>query len=105
MRNDVEFLRRLLLYLEERQVSPRATIIIDMEADAFDLDCDARMLKESLNLLLDLDYIEGPGLDDAVWLFRKLSRKGALFLDTVRHPADWDRLKRRYADTFKPNES
>lgn len=93
--HDVELLRTALLYLETRQVSPRATVIIDLREDAADLAYDERIFEDGLNLLLDLDYIEGPGPDaTGFWLFRKLTRKGLEFVRATRDPADWTRMKK-----------
>jgi hypothetical protein len=92
--HDVELLRTALLYLETRQVSPRATVIIDLRDEAADLDYDQQVFENGLNLLLDLDYIEGPGSDaQGLWLFRKLTRKGIEFVRATRDPADWTRMK------------
>ena len=106
LQHDIEFLRLLLLWLEERQVSPRATVIIDLHSEAVEMDCDPLTLEDGLCLLLDLDYIEGPGSEDGgLWLFRKLSHKGSKFVQSARLPADWSRLKRHYAGgptPFKP---
>lgn len=92
--HDVELLRTALLYLETRQVSPRATVVIDVRDGAADLDYDEQRFEDGLNLLLDLDYIEGPGPEaDGLWLFRKLTRKGIEFVRATRDPADWTRMK------------
>jgi hypothetical protein len=96
--HDVELLRVALLYLETRQVSPRATVIIDLRDEAADLDYDQQVFEDGLNLLLDLDYIEGPGSDaNGLWLFRKLTRKGIEFVRATRDPADWARMKHQRA--------
>ena len=93
---DFELLRLILLHLEDRQTSPRATVIIELAAEAEAVACDAGSLEDGLNLLLQLGYIEGPGAEaNGFWLFRKLSRKGAEFVRLARDPADWSRLKHR----------
>jgi hypothetical protein len=100
---DVEVLRAVLLYLETRQVSPRTTVIIVLREEARDLTDDARELCDGLNLLRDLDYIEGPGADaDDIWLFRKLRPKGVAFVKAARDPEAWDRMKRRHAIRTMP---
>ena len=78
-----------------RQVSPRSTIVIVLRDEAEAFDADHRLLMEAMNILLDIDYIEGPGPEgDDIWLFRKLTRRGIDFVEAAREPADWDRLKR-----------
>lgn len=94
--HDVELLRTALLYLETRQVSPRASVIIFLREEAAALDYDERSFEEALNRLLELDYIEGPGPEaNGLWLFRKLTRKGVEFVRATRDADDWDRLKQR----------
>ena len=97
--HDFEFLRLLLLYLEDRQTSPRATVIVDTRDEAAALDCHPAAFEQGLTLLLDLGYVEGPGADGSgLWLFRKLSRKGVEFVRLAREPKDWLRLKHRYGE-------
>ena len=103
MINDVDLMRELMFVLEQRQVSPRETVIIAIEAEALDLGCLPATVKDSLNVLLDLEYVEGPGSDvDGTWLFRKLTRKGVQFVRAVRDPQDWDRMKQDYAHLQVP---
>ena len=97
MPHDVDLLRDILLYLEGRQVSPRATVMVEVAAEAAELGLDERAFGTGLNLLLDLDYIEGPGAEaGGIWLFRKLTGKGVQFVRAARRPADWDRIKQRH---------
>ncbi len=96
MRPDPDLLRGTLLYLEQRQVSPRSTVIIDIRAESGELLLLEEALEAALNLLLALDYIEGPGTQgNGFWLFRKLTQKGAALVRAARDPADWARLKNR----------
>ncbi len=97
MPHDFEQLRLILLYLEDRQISPRATVIIDTIGEAELVACDAQTFEDGLNRLLELGYVDGPGLGgQGLWLFRKLSRKGIEFVRVAREPADWARLKQCY---------
>ena len=86
MEPDVELIRDLLLALDERQVSPRMTVVIALDEAARDLDRTPEAVARGLDLLLE------PGF----WLFRKRTRKGASFVREARAPAAWARLKRRY---------
>jgi hypothetical protein len=102
LRHDVELLRSILLYLETRQASPRAIVLIMIEDEAAEIGSRADALRDGLELLLELDYIDGPGPDvDGVWLFRKLTRKGIAFLQAARDPAGWDRLKRLHDERVR----
>ncbi len=95
---DVDLLRRLMLMLEERQLSPRQNVVIDSVKEAADLHCSEQVMAEALDRLLAIDYIEGPGIDDeGFFLFRKVTRRGVQFLREARSPRDWDRIKKRYA--------
>ena len=96
MNPDVDLLRLLLLYLETRQVSPRATVLIDLRDEAADLGLAQDLLANSLNLLLDRGYIDGLGEEGAtLWLFRKLTTKGVEFVRAARDPAAWAKIKQR----------
>ena len=95
---DVDLLRRLMLLLEERQLSPRQNVVIDLYGEAADVGSSAQDMAQGLDRLLAIDYIEGPGFDDeGFFLFRKLTRRGLQFLREARHPRDWDKIKKRYA--------
>lgn len=93
---DVDLLREILLYLETRQVSPRATVIVDTRQEALDLSCSQDEFTKSLCFLLDIGYIEGPGAHgDGLWLFRKLTQKGNRFVHAASDLTDWAILKRQ----------
>ena len=95
---DVDLLRRLMLMLEERQLSPRQNVVIDFDGEAAELSCSSQDMAEGLDRLLAIDYIDGPGVDnEGFFLFRKVTRRGVQFLREARHPRDWDRIKKRYA--------
>ena len=94
---DVDLMRALMLMLEDRQLSPRSTVVISLEDEAEALAQPAAEIGFCLNILLKLQYIDGPGADEpGYWLFRKLTRKGITFVDEVRRPKDWVRLKQSY---------
>jgi hypothetical protein len=98
MVHDVDLLRDLLFMLEQRQVSPRATIIVSIDEASYDLNRMPDDIAKSLGVLQALDYIEGPGQDEpGVWLFRKLTRKGVQFVRQMRNPRAWEQMKSRFA--------
>lgn len=98
MKNDVELMRAILFVLESYQVSPRAVVVVSIDEEAVELGCSPDTMETSLNTLLDLDYIDGPGLDEpGYFLFRKLTRKAIRFLEATERPADWERMKRHFA--------
>ena len=98
MAQDVELMRDLMLLLEARELSPRSTVVISLDDEALDTGFKSEDLAASLNVLLDLDYIDGPGQDEpGFWLFRQLTRKGRSFIRATRRPADWERMKRHFA--------
>ena len=98
MIHDVDLMRDLLFLLEERQVSPRSTVVLSIQDEADDLGRLPDVIEASLNMLLDLEYIDGPGRDEpGFWLFRKLTRKGAEFVKATRRPRDWEQMKRHFA--------
>ena len=86
-----------MLALESRQQSPRANVVLSLDDEARDLGRLPEAVATGLDALLKLDYIDGPGPDEpGFWLFRKLTRKGTLFVRETRKPRDWARLKGRY---------
>lgn len=96
--NDVELLRLIMLMLEERQLSPRQTIVISLSDEADALGCTLAEIADGLDRLLAIDYIDGPGADEeGFFLFRKLTRRGKQFVEAARRPRDWDRLKKQYS--------
>ncbi len=97
MTYDVDLMRTLMLILEDRQTSPRATTIISLDDEADALGQEAAAIGFCLNTLLDLEYIDARGEDElGFWLIGKLRRNGASFVDEVRMPQDWKRVKQSY---------
>lgn len=94
---DVDLMRELMFVLESRELSPRSTIILDIDPLAERLERPPALVCESLDALLNLGYIEGPGADGpGMWFFRKLTRKGVFFLQATRSPRDWEQMKRHF---------
>ena len=98
MEHDVELLRELIFSLEERQQSPRATIVLSLREEAVEFGCTPGQIESGLDALLELEYIDGTGHDEepGYWLFRKLTRKGTQFARATRAPRDWERMKRHF---------
>ena len=98
MIHDVDLMRDLLFLLEERQISPRSNVVLSIDDEADVLGELPEAVEAGLNMLLNLDYIDGPGQDEpGFWLFRKLTRKGNEFIKATRRQGDWDRLKRHFS--------
>jgi hypothetical protein len=97
MARDVDLMRQLLLQLEKEQRSPPEAIFAPVEQYARLLDASNREVMAALDLLADLDFIEGPGAwrDDA-WLFRKLTRRGVQLAAAVRDTREWGKVKDVY---------
>ena len=98
MEYDVELLRELMFSLEERQQSPRTTVVVSLVEEAMEFGCTSAQVEASLDALLELEYIDGSGHDEepGYWLFRKLTRKGTQFVRATREPRDWERMKRHF---------
>ncbi len=106
MLQDVDLMRDLLFLLEERQISPRSNIVLSIEAEAEVLGEMPEAIEAGLNMLLELEYIDGPGQDEpGFWFFRKLTRKGNEFVKATRRQGDWERLKHYFAHQVPTAES
>lgn len=98
MRRDVELLRSLLLGLERAQRSPPEPIFIMLDDFARRFDRLPSEIEAHLDLLVDLDFIEGPGAyKDKTWLFRKLTKRGCWLVENIRDVQKWQEIKRDYA--------
>ncbi len=97
MNPNFELLRLVLLYLEATQRSPPEPIFIDVSDLAARFDDRAANVRESLLLLEERGFIEGPGPYGAnSYIFRKLTRKGRILFDALRDPRDWEAAKTLY---------
>ena len=98
MEYDVELLREVMFSLEERQLSPRTTVVLSLVEEAVEFGRTPAQVEASLDALLKLEYIDGGGHDEDLgyWLFRKLTRKGTQFVRATREPRDWERMKRHF---------
>ena len=98
MEYDVELLRTLMFALEERQQSPRTTVVLSLAEEAVDFGRSPVEVEDCLDALLALEYIDGAGHDEepGYWLFRRLTRKGTEFVRATRKPKDWERMKRHF---------
>lgn len=102
MSRDVDVMRRLLLELEKEQRSPPEPVFIPLDKFSRQLDKSTFEIAEALDLLLSLDFIEGPGAYQDAWLFRKLTRRGAQLLDAIRDMRDWAKVKNVYGALLRP---
>lgn len=98
MEYDVELLRELMFALDERQQSPRMTVVLSLPEEARAFGCSPLEIETCLDVLLELEYIDGAGHDEDpnFWLFRRLTRKGTQFVRATRKPRDWERMKRHF---------
>lgn len=96
MARDVELLRLLLLELERDQRSPPEAFFAPVGDYARTLNRSAQEIVAALDLLAELDFIEGPGAYRDDWLFRKLTRRGAQLAAAVRDANEWDKVKEAY---------
>lgn len=98
MEYDVELLRELMFSLEERQQSPRTTVVLSLVEEALEFGRSPLQIEHGLDALLALDYIDGAGHDEepGFWLFRRLTRKGTQFVRATRTDRDWERMKRHF---------
>ena len=95
---DVELMRELLFELEMRQTSPPSMVKISIDETAINLGRSRTEIESSLTGLFDLDYLAGRGSETpGFFAFRRLTRKGAQFVQMTRRPRDWMRLKRHFA--------
>jgi hypothetical protein len=97
MARDIELMRLLLLELEKEQRSPPEAFFLAVEEIARRVGRTNSEIAEALGLLLELDFIEGPGpYQDHGWLFRKLTRRGEQLVVAIRDAREWARVKANY---------
>lgn len=98
---EFEALRALLLALEDVQRSPPEPIFVAVGELARLLRKSRSEIIEGLDTLAGLQFIEGPGVyREREWLFRRLTRRGAVMADLIRDPGDWRRALDAYARPF-----
>lgn len=103
MRRDVDLLRDLLLKLEDLERSPPEPIFIALEEVARTLDRLPFEIVAHLELLADLNFIDGPGAyKNGAWLFRKLTPRGCALADNIRDENIWREIKDSYAAAIGP---
>ena len=102
MHTDVDAYRGLLLALETHQRSPPEPIFVGVDDLARELGRRKSEISDALDYLSSLDLIEGPGAYRGDWIFRKLTRRGAMLMDRIRDPDDWRDLKEIYAPPMSP---
>ncbi|PWB84351.1 MAG: hypothetical protein C3F11_01785 [Methylocystaceae bacterium] len=98
MRRDLDLLRDLLLGLERAQRSPPEPIFVTLGDVARMFGRLPSEIEAHLDLLVRLDFIEGPGAyKDGLWLFRKLTKRGCWLVDNIRDARRWGEIKGTYA--------
>lgn len=91
-----DLLRDLLLALDRMQRSPpESTLLVPSEL-AVALGCGVGEVLRGVEILADLDLIEGPGAYGGGWLFRQLSPRGRLMTEELGSERRWRRIKEIY---------
>lgn len=93
---EFDTLRKAVLALERLQRSPPEPIVLDIAEFADTLGCSPRGLELILARLTELRFIEGPGTYNDAWLFRRLTKRGRLFVEEARSEKRWQEIKRAY---------
>ncbi len=97
MSHDFELVRVVLLSLHAAERSPPEPIFIDIPGLATRFNGSESNIVDSLLLLQESEFIEGPGFYDADhYIFRKLTRKGKVLVAALRDPKDWEAAKTLY---------
>ncbi len=105
MNRDFELVRLVLLDLEVVERSPPEPIFIDVLDVSSRFNAEAANVMESLSLLKERGFIDGPGVYDTQrYIFRKLTKKGRILVAALRDRKDWEAAKAVYLLAGKSNE-
>lgn len=96
MSYDADLLRDLTLLLAKEQRSPPEPLPLDLPMLARKTGVSLIEIKQALENLRDLEFIEGPGRFANTWLFRKLTKRGILFVKAVVDIKRWKEIKKEY---------
>lgn len=96
-----DLVRDLALQLERMQRSPPEAIILDLRELAELTEAPAPAVRAALEWLGDMSLIEGPGEYGENWIFRRLTVDGRSFVDEVRDPKNWSKIKQHYVGLLK----
>ena len=91
-----DLLRDLLLALVRMERSPPESLLLVPSELAATLRCGAADIRHGIQILADLDLIEGPGAYGGGWLFRQLTPRGRLMAEEVGSERRWRQIKDVY---------
>lgn len=91
-----DLLRDLLVSLSRIQRSPPESQLLVPAELAVTLRCGAADVLRGIEILSDLDLIDGPGAYGGGWLFRQLTPRGRLMLEEVGSERRWRHIKDVY---------
>lgn len=91
-----DLLRDLLVALDGMQRSPPESLLLVPAELAATLRCRVADVERAIEILADLQLIEGPGAYGGGWLFRQLTPRGHLMLEEVGSERRWRRIKDTY---------
>lgn len=98
---DVDLLRKTALTLDALQRSPPEPMILHIREFSARLGCTPSLAAATLARLADLGLIEGPGVLEDCWLFRRMTPRGRVFIEEARSDARWAQIKRAYPPSQK----
>jgi hypothetical protein len=105
MSHDFELVRLVLLHLEAAERSPPEPIFIDIAGLSSRFSALAERISESLALLQERGFIEGPGPYGVErYIFRKLTKKGKILVAALRDRKDWEEAKALYLPMAERDE-
>jgi hypothetical protein len=97
MRRNVDLLRELVLALEPLERSPPEPVFLELDDFALRMGQSPETVCAHLDLLSAQGFIDGPGIWQTAWLFRKLTPKGQALADNIRDARGWEAIKRSYS--------
>ena len=91
MKRELDLIREILLYIEERQAKQRFSVIIEGHSE--------------IEVALHLKWLDEAGFIDAVnltnttlWHVHSLTWQGLDYLDAIRDPGVWGKVKKKLLD-------
>jgi len=94
MKRDMDFVRELLLKIEETDKPPSLRELLSANAN----EAEYEKLSEHLSMLIDeAEFVSGPSFHTMTtknWIDLRLTWKGHDFLDSVRDPEIWEKTKK-----------
>lgn len=93
---DADLMRDIALELETLQRSPPEPILLELLDIAERNSRSCYDVVAALDALRRLDLIEGPGAFSDSWLFRRITARGQVFVNEIRDPLHWRKIKQSY---------